>query len=229
MAGQAVFHKTIRVEFEKTVAVPQLFKEMEPTWYEMIKDRLPNQMLSYFDFISDGNTSLYQPGREVPRDPRFFFQSFADKNTVYNDYTKGTTITQKPVFEETFLVADSLLPIQWHLTPDTRVIAGYECRKAVGIIYDTIAVFAFYSDELLATGGPEGIHGLPGMILGMAIPRLHTTWFATKVEVNGVPTAKIKPLEKGKKVTRAEMVHSIGSVLKRWNTYGEKMMLAFII
>ncbi len=92
------------------------------------------------------------------------------------------------MFEETFLIEDSLLKIKWKLTPDTRTIAGYECRKAVGILSDTITLFTFYTDELMITGGPEGIHGLPGMILGIGIPRLHTTWFATKVEINNINT-----------------------------------------
>ena len=109
---------------------------------------------------------------------------------------------KKPVFEETFLVQDSLVKIKWKLTADTRLIAGFECRKAIGIIDDSIAVFAFYTDEILITGGPEGIQGLPGMILGVGIPRLHTTWFATKVEVNGVTTDKITPATKGKKTDR---------------------------
>jgi GLPGLI family protein len=49
---------------------------------------------------------------------------------VYNDYLTGTTISQKPVFEKTFLMQDSLAKIKWRLTPDTRTIAGFECRKA---------------------------------------------------------------------------------------------------
>ena len=92
-------------------------------------------------------------------------------------------LSQKPVFEETFCWKTAPLLIKWKITNDLRTIAGYECRKAIGIINDSIAVFAFYSDELLINGGPEGVHGLPGMILGYGYSRLHATWFATKVEV----------------------------------------------
>jgi GLPGLI family protein len=53
-------------------------------------------------------------------------------------------------------VEDSLLKIKWKITADTRNIAGFECRKAVGILFDTVAVFAFYTDELMISGGPEG-------------------------------------------------------------------------
>ncbi|MFL5742120.1 MAG: GLPGLI family protein, partial [Flavisolibacter sp.] len=217
--AQDIFHNTVRIEFEKTVYVKQLFKAIEPEWYEMIKDRVPETSITYFDFIGDSTHSLYKPGREVQYDPKSWFQGIADKNMVYNDYQTGTTVTQKPVYEETFLVQDSLLKIKWILTADTRNIAGFECRKAVGLFDDSIAVFAFYTDEIMISGGPESANGLPGMILGLGMPRIHTTWFATKVEVNGVNTAKLAPATKGKKVNRQTMIQSLDKVLKNWGDY----------
>jgi len=66
------------------------------------------------------------------------------------------------------------------------------------------------------------------MILGMGIPRIHTTWFATKVEVNGVNTSSVKPATKGKKVTRQNMFQSLEKVMKEWGTYS-KMFVNFLI
>jgi GLPGLI family protein len=99
----------------------------------------------------------------------------------------------------------------------------------VGIVNDSIAIFAFYTDELMIPGGPEGVHGLPGMILGMGIPRLHATWFATKVEVFDVKMNLVKPATKGKKVNRKVMLESLGKVLKDWGTYGSKLIINFVI
>ncbi|MGN6164418.1 MAG: GLPGLI family protein [Flavisolibacter sp.] len=227
--AQTQFHSTVKIEFEKTVYTKQLYKDLSPEWYDMIKDRLPNSSLSYFDFIGDTTRSVYKPGRELPVDPRSFNMDIANKNVVYNDYRSNTTTTQKPVFEETFLVQDSLLKIKWKLTADTRTIAGFDCRKAVGLIDDSIAVFAFYTDEILINGGPEGANGLPGMILGLGMPRIHTTWFATKVEVNGVDMSKVKPATKGKKVNREAMIQSLDKVLKNWGNYGKNMVWNFVI
>jgi GLPGLI family protein len=229
--SQANFFPMIKVEFEKTTSVRQLMKDMQEnnSWYEQNKDRYPVSLMSYYEFTGDTAHSIYKPGKEVPVDPRMWWRPVADKNVVYNNYQAKTTISQKPVFEETFLVEDSLLKIKWKITGDLRTIAGYECRKAVGIINDTIAVFAFYSDELLINGGPEGIHGLPGMILGVGIPRLHATWFATKVEVNGVNMKQVVAPTKGKKVNRPAMMTRLGKLAEEWGTYGSKMLMNFII
>ncbi|MGE5520693.1 MAG: GLPGLI family protein [Candidatus Dadabacteria bacterium] len=227
--AQPIFHKTVKIEFEKTVYVRQLYKSWEPEWYEMIKDRLPETALTYFDFIGDTSRSVYKPGREVRYDPRSPYQGLADKNIVYTDYSSATYTSQKPVFDETFLVQDSLLNIKWKLTNDIRTIAGFECRKAVGLIDDSIAVFAFYTDEILIQGGPETAHGLPGMILGLGMPRIHTTWFATRIEVNGVNLTEVVPAKKGRKVDRKAMINSLDKVLHNWGDYGKYMMWNFMI
>lgn len=227
--AQQTFHNAVKIDFEKVIYVRQQFKELNPEWYEMAKAQLPEQSVNYYQFTGDTEKSFFKETKEAPVNPRSWWQPIADKNVVYNDYTTGKTVTQKQVFEETFLMEDSLLNIKWKLTADTRTIAGYDCRKAVGFIDDTVAVFAFYTDEILVNGGPEGIHGLPGMILGVGVPRLHTTWFATKVEVNGVTTNTLQPVTKGKKVDRKKMITSLNEVLKNWGKDGRSMLLNFLI
>jgi GLPGLI family protein len=92
------------------------------------------------------------------------------------------------------------MKLDWKLVPnETREIAGFNCRKAQAVIFDSVYVFAFYTDEITVSGGPMGIHGLPGMILGITIPRMFTSWIATKLQVNGVKTNIIVPPTKGKK------------------------------
>ena len=109
--SQTIFHNTVKIEFEKTVYVRQLYKEVIPRWYETIKARLPETIITYFDFIGDNTKSIYKPGKAVTQDPRMMNEFAADKNIVYTDYKAGKFVSQKPVFEETFLVEDSLKKI----------------------------------------------------------------------------------------------------------------------
>jgi GLPGLI family protein len=227
--AQTRFYSTVKIEFEKTMNVHAYYKELDEEWYNYIKERWPKDVITYHEFVGDSSRSIYKPGKEAPIDPSTGYRGVADKNVVYNDYVNGTSIAQKPVFEETFLVTDSLTNIKWKVTPDTRMIAGFECRKAVGILDDSIAVFAFYTDELVIKGGPEGIHGLPGMILGVGVPRLHCTWFATKVEVSDINMKVVSPATKGKKVDRINMLKALDKVLRQWGTYGSKMIVNFEI
>jgi GLPGLI family protein len=225
--AQTQFYSTVKVEFEKTINVHAYYKDLDPEWYEFLKDRLPKNVHTYHEFIGDSVRSIYKPGKEAKIDMNSGYRPVADKNVVYTDFKNGISIAQKPVYEETFLVQDTLSKIKWKITPDTRNIAGFECRKAVGILDDTIAVFAFYTDELMISGGPEGIHGLPGMILGVGVPRLHATWFATKVDVANVNMSAVTPATKGKKSDRATMMKSLDKILRQWGSYGGKMIMNF--
>ena len=227
--SQQTFINEVSIDYAKTVAVWPLMKEIEPDWFERGKDHMPKETISYFNFTGDTARSVYKRTKEADIGRGMWFGTFADENVVYNDYAKGVTTTQKPVYEETYLLQDSMYNIKWKLTADTRVIAGFNCRKAIGILFDTIGVFAFYSDEIMVSGGPEGIHGLPGMILGMGIPRLHTTWFATKVSINSVDMKTVVPSTKGKKTNRASMLITLTKAMKNWDQYGQKMLVAFVI
>jgi GLPGLI family protein len=228
-SAQTSFHPAVKIEFEKVVYVRQQYKELFSEWYEEFKNMIPEKVVNYYEFVGDTTQSLFKQTKEAVLPPNTWYQEIAHENMVYNNYSLHQTITQKPVAEETFLVDDSLLKIRWKLTADTRTIAGFDCRKAIGFIDDTLAVFAFYTDEILVNGGPEGIHGLPGMILGVGVPRLHATWFATRVEVNNINLAVVKPAAKGKKTTRKAMISSLDNVLKNWGKHGRAMILSFVI
>ena len=230
LASEAqTFQPQVKIEFEKVVYVRQHYKEMFSEWYEEFKNMIPEKVTNQYEFVGDTTQSLFRESKEAVLPPNTWYEEVANKNVVYNNYASFKTITQKPVAEETFLVEDSLLKIRWKFTNDIRTIAGYDCRKAIGFVDDTLAIFAFYTDEILVRGGPESVHGLPGMILGMGVPRLHTTWFATKVEVNGVNTALVKPGTKGKKVTRTQLMTQLDAVLKNWGKYGSAMRLNFLL
>jgi GLPGLI family protein len=223
------FHPQVRIEYEKVVYVRQQYKELFTEWYEEFKNMIPEKVVNYYEFLGDTTQSLFRETKEAVLPANTWYEEVGNKNVVFNHYASSRTITQKPVAEETFLVEDSLMNIKWKLTNDTRTIAGYDCRKAIGFVDDTLAIFAFYTDELLVRGGPESVHGLPGMILGIGVPRLHATWFATKVEVNGVNLATVKPVTKGKKVSRKQLMTQLDAVLKNWGKYGSSMRLNFLL
>jgi GLPGLI family protein len=90
---------------------------------------------------------------------------------------------------------------------------------------DTVFVVAFYAEQIIPSGGPESFAGLPGMILGLAVPRLFTTWFATKLEVMDVKETVLTPPKKGKKTTTSDLKVQLKPSMKDWGKMGAKNML----
>jgi len=191
------------------------------SWVDEFKKLIPQFRTDYFDLVFTENKTFYKPGKE----PEFvqnsgFLESPAMENVVYKDLDQQISVSQKKVFESQFLLADSNKSLTWKLEPETRTIAGFECKKAVTKICDSVVVVAFYTDQIITPGGPESFNGLPGMILGLAVPRLYTTWFATKLEnISMAEEAKILAPAKGKKATTKDMINKVADVIKNW---GEK-------
>ena len=98
----------------------------------------------------------------------------------------------------------------------------FRSKKAVARICDSVYVVAFYTDEILVNGGPESFSGLPGMILGIAIPRLYTTWFATKVQLEEPVESEFVITGKGKKINQKEMETTLQKAIKDWGKEGQK-------
>lgn len=227
--SQTKFYSAVKIEFERNTNPRKQMEEWNAgeSWFEQFKDNIPTSVLAYSEFIGDTARSIYKPGKEMPLS-RNFSMPVADKNTIYTDYSTGLITAQKPVFEETFLINDTLRKIKWKISNDLRTIAGFECRKAFGVMDDSIGIFAFYTDQILINGGPESIQGLPGMILGMGIPRLHTTWFATKVELLTDTKLLVAPV-KGKKTDRKTFINTLNKVSEGWGPQGRQMLMSFII
>lgn len=223
-AQNASFITEGKIEFEKRFNIHSLLEGEEGDWIDDFKKRTPQFKTTYFDLSFHDNKTLYQPGREVPENQNNFWSMPAEENVVYSDLDSSQQVSQKKIYEETFLLKDSTRSIKWKITNETRTIAGFECRRANALIMDSIYVVAFYTDAIVTPGGPESFSGLPGMILGVALPHNHVTWFATKVTVQN--TTAIKPPLKGKKTPVNGYQAIISDRVKSWGNEGKKIMFA---
>jgi GLPGLI family protein len=168
------------------------------------------------------NKTLFTPTEVEERRDYYFDTPMAEQfNTTYTDMGTSTRISQKKVFEELFLVSDSTAKIKWKITGETRDILGYTCRRANGLVLDSIYVVAFYTDQIPVSGGPESFTGLPGMILQVALPHENVSWIATKVSDTTLPAAEIIPPKKGKPVTKKEFQAKLLPAMKNWGEYAQ--------
>lgn len=217
-----------KIEFEKKLNLYSQFND-DDSWTAEFKKRIPQFKTTYFDLSFTENKTYYQPGR-YNVDNNNLWEQPSEENIVYSDLAKKRAISQKKVFEKTFLIQDSTRTIHWKITDEKRTIAGFECRRANAIILDSIYIVAFYTDEIETPGGPESFNGLPGMILGIAIPHEHVTWFATKLyAASTVKGSDFKIPVKGVKTTNKGLEQNLRSNLKSWGKYGERYIKAAML
>jgi GLPGLI family protein len=219
-AQNAIFLKEGTIEFEEKL---NMYKQIETdNWWgeqfaDFYKKNMPQFKTTYFNLYFKDEKTLYKPGRENPENSKMrMWGGVSEDNIVYTDFTTDQSIAQKSVFDAVFLITDSIRKINWKITDETREIAGFQCRRANALIMDSVYIVAFYTDAILTPGGPESVSGLPGMILGLAVPNKHVTWFATKVTTQSIPDKEMLPPKGGKKLNNKMVLTTLKDAFKDW-------------
>ena len=105
-----------------------------------MRTRIPEFRTSNFELLFNDKASLFRsvPDDEAP-DPfannggdrggqRFNFRM--PETTTYIDLASQMQYESRPMFEKTFLVVDSLKPLKWKISEETKTIAKHLCKKA---------------------------------------------------------------------------------------------------
>lgn len=224
-SGQFVSQGKISFE-RKTSLRLQMQTDEDNEWVKSMIDKVAQYTISDFTMTFNPDESEYEfdKEREVTGTTFSWGPKPGRENKVYANFKTGKTLAQKNVYENDYLVDETLPVYQWKIVDEMRNIAGYPCRKAITHICDSVVVVAFYTDQIMVSGGPETFNGLPGMILGLAIPRLYTTWFATNVEMIPQEVKAFKPLKKSKTVNNPELLAEVKKGTKDWGKYGSNLI-----
>ncbi|MDB5008497.1 MAG: hypothetical protein JWQ84_1484 [Mucilaginibacter sp.] len=225
------------VEYEKTVNMFALLKKQinkdneaffQPIYDQFVKNQPQFKKLKSTLNFADTKT-LFTPLEEENTSGNFFSDNamVTQNNTIFTDLQTKTAVDQKKVFEEIFLLRDSTRNIHWKITDETREIAGFTCRRANAIVMDSVYVVAFYTDRIPVSGGPESFTGLPGMILGVALPHENITWFATKVTEMPLDTKAMPAPKKGKPVNNQVLKQTLLAATKDWGPWKDAYLKAF--
>jgi GLPGLI family protein len=225
-AQYAHFTSSGSIEFEKRAnayaLIQKIINKDNEAWiqpqYDYYKKNNPQFKILTAKMEFGNNKTLYTPNEtDLPPNMLTGDDPMLNQfNTIFTDIKNKNSVDQKKVFEETYLVKDSTRKIRWKITDETREIAGYTCRRANGIYLDSIYVVAFYTTRIPVEGGPESFNGLPGMILGVALPHENVTWFATKVTEGSIPQDAIVPPKKGKPTNEKEFWKTLHDASQNW-------------
>jgi GLPGLI family protein len=119
--------------------------ERKINMYRMITDpemraRVPEFRTSQFELLFNEQASLFRtvPDDEAP-DPfannggdrggqRFMFRM--PETATYTNLATQTQYESRAMFEKNFLIVDSLKPLKWKISEETKTIAKYVCKKA---------------------------------------------------------------------------------------------------
>ena len=91
---------------------------------------------------------------------------------------KNERVSIYNLFGDRKTVKDEIVKRTWKITERKRNIAGYSCRRAIWSKNDSTRIYAWYTDQITSSTGPETFNGLPGTILGLATEDGGVVYFA---------------------------------------------------
>ncbi len=225
-SAQVKFISSGHIEYEKRVNQFSFYdkEEDEQPWVVEMKKVFPKMVSETYFLDFNENKSVFKLAKENTDVKYMWGRKPSETDVTVKDVKTNQISLQRDIFEQTYLVKDSLQKYEWKISNETRLIAGFECKKAVTKICDSVYIVAFYTDEITVSSGPESFGGLPGMILGLAVPRLQVTWFATKVDIKEPTEAMLNPKQKGKAVNWEVYQKDLNKAMKDWGKYGSKVL-----
>lgn len=172
------------IEFERRTNVLKLYqneKNMQGMMDYIKKNKIQKETF-YLRF--NDSLSVFTPKESVGSG---WASWLTQRNSTVQDFKTKKRLQMLDIWGDNVYVKDTLKKREWKITYDKRMIAGHECRKAIWQKDDTTKIYAWYSEELQLSTGPETFNGLPGTILGLATEDGGVVYFAKKIELT--PTA----------------------------------------
>jgi len=126
------------------------------------------------------------------------------ENKVFTNIAEGKMVNKKDFMGKKFLIQGEIEKYKWKLTGEQEIILGYPCQKATYRKDSTHNFIAWFTPQIPVASGPQGISGLPGMILKLDMDDGRMVTEATLVEFKKLEEGIIKVPKKGKKVSKEE-------------------------
>ena len=180
---------------------------------KQIKEMLKKQFEKTYILTFNKNESIYKKQKELaaPKPQGEFVIEIVDGNTfLYKNIQQKIYAQSQEEYGKKFLIKDKLIPLQWEITKETKMIGKYLCIKATAIKkvddFDKdynkkekqkeIKIVAWYTPEIPVNNGPELYSGLPGLILELHEDKMH--YVCNKIVLNPKEKTIIKTPTKGK-------------------------------
>jgi len=199
------FSEPFTIEYQRTVNTYAIIKKMlgkdpmalDAEKFELYKKTQPQFKVLKSTYTYQNGKSLFTPAAaDISVRPLFDIPFAEQHNVVYTDFSNKKLVSQKDISGDFLLLTDTMRNIRWKITDETRDVMGYQCRRANGLVLDSIYVVAFYTDDIHVSGGPELFSGLPGMILELALPHDNVIWKAIKI-TPGAPATPVNSPRQG--------------------------------
>lgn len=208
--------------------------------HDEMQNMLPKTRTDNFELIFGNNQSLWKQGEKENEDDGNFngggmqirMIGAGTDDVLYNNFGTGKKTEQRDMFDRKFIIDDSIRPLKWKMTGETKTILNHNCMKATAIqvskrmqmnmdngkmerkeMEDTAIIIAWYASDIPVSAGPAEYQGqLPGLILEMDVANGRQTFKAIEISAKA-DLALIKEPTGKKHYTREEFRKEVDKMM----------------
>lgn len=174
---------TVIATYDKTLAIPAAVNALEDANIRKLAiEQLKNGSCT-FTMVFDGKRYGFYTGQKVGEGSAVV----SGDHSVYIDFATGKESSQKSILDKAYVVESRYATPQWEINrQETAAIDGHKCIKAR--LKNDDSTVAWYCPDIPCQMGPDGLGGLPGLIM-----RLETT--SATFQIKELKLASDKPYE----------------------------------
>ena len=223
-SGAVYFKETIKLNIKIDGANEEMMK-MLPTSRDAFKVLYYDRNESLFKNQTAKNEDVDVSHKEGETEMKMVFK--VPETAIYTNLKENSFIQYQDLLGKDFLVVDKLESTKWKITGEQKKILDFTCQKAE--MADTSKhTSVWFTSQIPVSIGPNGLSGLPGMILGVEVDNGQRLLVATKIESLPENFVFEKP-SKGKKVGREEFAKIREEKLKEMGSTGKGGQVQMII
>ena len=194
-----------KVTYERTVQMQMRFAGMN----EEMERKIPKTRTDKFELTFGNNQSLWKQAEQENEDDGNFSSggmqirmvAAGSDDVLYTNFDAAKRVELRVLFDKKFIVEDSIRPLKWKMSEETKTILNHLCRKATTVRYskrmtmnidngkmerkeidDTSNIVAWFTTDIPVSAGPAEYQGqLPGLILAMDVNNGRQTFVAKEI------------------------------------------------
>jgi GLPGLI family protein len=176
-----------------------------------VEQVMPQSRKDNFELTFGNNQSLWKAAEQENEDAattpsdgggvQVHMVVAGSNDVLFTNFETGKKTEKREFLDKTFIIDDSVRPLKWKMTGETKAILNHNCMKATATrittqtrmtmdngkmerkdVQDTALITAWFTTEIPVSAGPAEYQGqLPGLILAMDISNGRQTFMATSI------------------------------------------------
>ena len=206
------------IQYERKTNLFKKFPEMKE---DFEKWNTPKIKTDLFTLYFNDTISNFGPSIDVSSS---YFGYWTRSNSYQDRLQTKKRLIKFDLIGEYLYVEDTIPTRTWKITDQKRMIANYNCRKAIWQKNDTTRIYAWFTEAIYPEIGPEGVSGLPGAILGLATENGSVVYFAQSIESKPIDKELlILPVKRKNVLTLSEFINKM-DILFQGNDWGKSII-----